>query len=105
MQEETLDGWSQLNPPLCTTAFDNRRILDVAVLDRATTSRTIAQQIHYVMHPSVSTRTIERCLWQSGMLATYSRLRSPLTGNHGRLHRQWYDEWRKWTTGWYDIVY
>ncbi|GFW75471.1 uncharacterized protein TNCV_4426541 [Trichonephila clavipes] len=40
----------QSHPPRCTTAPNDRRIVRLAVMDRAVTSRTIAQQIQSVQH-------------------------------------------------------
>ncbi|GFS90103.1 transposable element Tcb1 transposase [Trichonephila clavipes] len=77
----------------------------MALIQRAASSRTIAQQIQSVTHHSVSTRTIRRRLHQSGMSARHLLLRLPLTGNHRHLPRQWWDERRAWTTEWNDIVF
>lgn len=105
MQEGTTDRRGRSHPPRCTTARDDRHIVRMAVMDRAATSRTIAQQIQSVTHHSVSARTIRRRLQQSGMSARRPLLRLPLTGNHRRLRRQWCDERRTWTTEWNDIVF
>ncbi|GFV07961.1 transposable element Tc3 transposase [Trichonephila clavipes] len=70
-----------ITPPCCTTARDARRIVRMAMMDHAATSRTIAQQIQSVLHHSVSARTIRRRLQQSGMPARRPLLRLPLTGN------------------------
>ncbi|GFW23360.1 HTH_38 domain-containing protein [Trichonephila clavipes] len=43
MQEETMNRWGRSHPPRCTTACDDRWIVRMTVMDRATTSRTIAQ--------------------------------------------------------------
>ncbi|GFS79472.1 transposable element Tcb1 transposase [Trichonephila clavipes] len=75
----------RLHPLHCTTAHDDRRIVRKAVMDRATTTRTIAQQIQSVTHPSVYTRTIRRHLEQNGMSVRRPLLRLRLTGNHKRL--------------------
>ncbi|GFS60173.1 transposable element Tcb1 transposase [Trichonephila clavipes] len=73
-------------------------------MDRATTSGTVAQQIHFVTHHSVSAPTILHRLQQSGMSAGHPLLRLPLTGNPGRSRRQWCDERRAWTIDWNNIV-
>ncbi|GFU21092.1 integrase catalytic domain-containing protein [Trichonephila clavipes] len=57
-------------------------------MDRAATSRTIAQRIQSVMQHSVSTRTIRRRFQQSGMSARRPLLRLPLTENNTRLRCQ-----------------
>ncbi|GFS86901.1 transposable element Tcb1 transposase [Trichonephila clavipes] len=77
MQEETIDRRVRSHPPRCTTASDNRRIVCTTVMDRATTSRTIAQQIQSVAYDSVSSCTIRRHLQQSGMSARCPLLRLP----------------------------
>ncbi|GFU86036.1 transposable element Tcb1 transposase [Trichonephila clavipes] len=66
----------------------------MAVADRSVTSRTIAQHIESVTHYSVSAGTIRRHLQQSGLSTRRSLLGLPLTQNHRRLRRQWYDERR-----------
>ncbi|GFV56076.1 hypothetical protein TNCV_2266621 [Trichonephila clavipes] len=58
-----------------------------ALMDRAATSRTIAQQIQSVTHYSVSARTIRGRLQQSGMSTKRPLLCLPLTGNHMHLRR------------------
>ncbi|GFS57111.1 hypothetical protein TNCV_4238821 [Trichonephila clavipes] len=50
----------------------------MAVMDRASTSRTIAQQIQSAAHHSV---------------------------NHRHLRHQWWDEQWEWTTEWNGIVF
>ncbi|GFY23625.1 transposable element Tcb1 transposase [Trichonephila clavipes] len=74
-------------------------------MDRAATSRTIAQPIQFNTHNSVTTRTIRSRLQWSGMSARHPLLRLPLTGSHRQLRRQWCDKQRKWTTEWNDIVF
>ncbi|GFW68214.1 HTH_Tnp_Tc3_2 domain-containing protein [Trichonephila clavipes] len=81
--------------PTCTTARDDRRIMRIAVMDRAATLRTVAQQIQSVMNHFGSARTIRRRLQQSGMSPRRSLFRLPLTGNHRCLCRQWCNE--RWT--------
>ncbi|GFT45748.1 hypothetical protein TNCV_2671791 [Trichonephila clavipes] len=61
---------------------------DMLVMDHATTSRTILQQIHSRTHHSVPARTIRRRLQLSRMPARVSLLRFSLTGNHRRLLHQ-----------------
>ncbi|GFV00168.1 transposable element Tcb1 transposase [Trichonephila clavipes] len=86
-------------------AHHDRRILRLAVMNCAATSRTVAQQIQSVTHHSVSARTIQRRLQQSGKSARRALLRLPLTGNHTRLHRQWGNEQHSWTTERNGIVF
>ncbi|GFT47853.1 transposable element Tcb1 transposase [Trichonephila clavipes] len=50
----------------------------MAVTDRSVTQRTVAQHIEYVMHHSVSARTIRRRLQQSGLSAKRPLLGLPL---------------------------
>ncbi|GFW23187.1 hypothetical protein TNCV_3802871 [Trichonephila clavipes] len=49
----------------------------MTVMDRATTSRTIAQQIQSVVHHSVSVRSIRRRLQQRGISTRRPLLRLP----------------------------
>ncbi|GFW54286.1 transposable element Tcb1 transposase [Trichonephila clavipes] len=70
------------HPPRCTTVCDERWIVLIAVVDRAATSRTIAQQIQSVTHHSVFALTIRRRLQQSGTISRRPLLHLPLTGNH-----------------------
>ncbi|GFX21931.1 transposable element Tcb1 transposase [Trichonephila clavipes] len=98
MQEETTDRRGRSHSHRCTTARDYRRIVRMAVMDRAATSRTITQH-------SVSFRYFRRHLQQSEMSERRPLLRLPLTGNHRRLCRQWYDERQTWTTEWNDSVF
>ncbi|GFW86976.1 transposable element Tcb1 transposase [Trichonephila clavipes] len=77
----------------------------MALMDRAATSRTIAQQIQFVTHHLVSART-NQCRFrfqQSGMSARRPLFRLSLTGNHRRLRRQWCDERWAWTAEWNDV--
>ncbi|GFT33812.1 transposable element Tcb1 transposase [Trichonephila clavipes] len=83
--------------PGCTTARDDKRMGRMAGMDRAVTSRTIAQQIQSVTHLSVSAHAMRCPLQQSGMSASRPLFRLPLTGNHRRLGCQWCDERRTWT--------
>ncbi|GFW55098.1 transposable element Tcb1 transposase [Trichonephila clavipes] len=54
----------------------------MAVMDCATTSRTIAQQIQSISHHLVSACTIRDRLQQSGMSTRCPLLRLSLTRNH-----------------------
>ncbi|GFW35907.1 transposable element Tc1 transposase [Trichonephila clavipes] len=81
-QEETTDRRGQSHPPPCFTARDDRRIVSMAVMDRAATSRTRARQIQWVTHHSVSSGIIRRRLQQSRMPARHPLLLLPLNGNH-----------------------
>ncbi|GFV17040.1 uncharacterized protein TNCV_655931 [Trichonephila clavipes] len=65
VQEETTDRRGQLHSPRCTTAHEDKRIVCIAVMDRAATSRTMVQQILSVSHHSVPARTIRRHLQQN----------------------------------------
>ncbi|GFX46107.1 transposable element Tcb1 transposase [Trichonephila clavipes] len=60
-QKETMDRRGQSHPPCCTIARDYRWIVHMAVVDRAATSRTIAQQIQSVTHHSVPARNTVCC--------------------------------------------
>ncbi|GFX43795.1 hypothetical protein TNCV_4110741 [Trichonephila clavipes] len=62
MQEETTDRLVRSPPPHFTTTRDNRRIVYIAVLDCAATSRTTEQHIQSVSQHSVSDPTIRRRL-------------------------------------------
>ncbi|GFX29386.1 transposable element Tc3 transposase [Trichonephila clavipes] len=105
MQKGTTERRGRSYPPLCTTSREDRQIVHITVTDRSVTSRTIAQHIEYVTHHSVSARTIRRRLQQSGLSARRSLLGLPLTQNHRRLHRQWYDERRMWAAEWNEVVF
>ncbi|GFV77078.1 transposable element Tc1 transposase [Trichonephila clavipes] len=94
IQEETTDQWGRSHPPRCTTAHDDRRIVRMAIMDRAATSRTLAKQIQSVTHVSVSAWTIRHPLQHNGMSARHPIFRLLLTGNHRRLCREWCDERR-----------
>ncbi|GFW55278.1 transposable element Tc1 transposase [Trichonephila clavipes] len=74
-------------------------------MDRAVTSRTIAQPIQSVMHHSVSVRTIQSRLKQIRISAWRQLLCLYLTGSHMCLHRHWCDERLTWTTEWKGIVF
>ncbi|GFW96665.1 transposable element Tcb1 transposase [Trichonephila clavipes] len=54
---------------------------------------------------SLSARTIRRRLQQSGLSARHPLLSLPLTQNHRRLRRQWYDERRIWAAEWNEVVF
>ncbi|GFS63892.1 transposable element Tcb1 transposase [Trichonephila clavipes] len=79
MQEGTTDRRGQSYPPQCTTSREDRQIVRMAVTDRSVTSRTVAQHIESVMHHSVSARTIQCHLQQSGLCARRPLLGLPLT--------------------------
>ncbi|GFX00224.1 hypothetical protein TNCV_297131 [Trichonephila clavipes] len=66
------------NPPRSTTVHDDRQIVLMAIMDRAATSRAIAQLILSVTHHSVTALTTRRRLQQSGMYARHPLLRLPL---------------------------
>ncbi|GFW64287.1 hypothetical protein TNCV_2415371 [Trichonephila clavipes] len=77
----------------------------MAVTDRSVASRTVAQHIESVTHPSVSARTIRRRLQQSGLSAKRPLLGLPLKQSHRCLRRQWCDERRMWVAEWNDVVF
>ncbi|GFV29272.1 transposable element Tcb1 transposase [Trichonephila clavipes] len=77
----------------------------MAVTDRSVTSRTIAQHIESVTHHSVSARTIQRRLQQSGLSARRPLLGLPWTQSHRRLRHQWCDERRRWVAEWNEVVF
>ncbi|GFW26135.1 transposable element Tc1 transposase [Trichonephila clavipes] len=79
----------QSHPPRCTTARDDRWIRHMAGMDRAATSRTIAQRIQSVTHHSVSACRIRRRLQHSGTSAKRLLLHLLLTENHRYLSRKW----------------
>ncbi|GFW86406.1 transposable element Tcb1 transposase [Trichonephila clavipes] len=89
MQEGTTDRRGRSHPPQCTTSREDRQHVRIAVTDRSVTSRTIAQHIESVTHHSVSARTIQRRLQQSGQSARRPLLGLPLKQNHRRLRHQW----------------
>ncbi|GFS58208.1 transposable element Tc1 transposase [Trichonephila clavipes] len=105
MQEGTMDQRGRLHPPQCTTSREDWQIVCMAVTDRSVTSRTVEQYMESVTHHSVYTRTIRRCLQQSGLSARRQLLGLPLTQNHRRLHRQWCDERRIWAAEWNEVVF
>ncbi|GFX54560.1 HTH_Tnp_Tc3_2 domain-containing protein [Trichonephila clavipes] len=78
MQEEATERQGRSQPSRCTTARDDRRIVGMALMDRAATSRTIALHIQSITHLSVSTQTIRHRLQQSGLSARSALLRLPL---------------------------
>ncbi|GFY33273.1 transposable element Tc3 transposase [Trichonephila clavipes] len=82
------DRRGRSHAPRCTTARGDRWIVRMAVMNRATTSHTTAQQIQSVTYHLVSVRTIRCRLQQNRMLARRPLLRLPLTGNHRCLCRQ-----------------
>ncbi|GFX10557.1 transposable element Tcb1 transposase [Trichonephila clavipes] len=105
MQEGTTDRRGRSHPPQCTTSREDRQIVRMAVTDHSITSRTAAQHIESVTHPSVSVRTIRRHLQQSGLSAKRPLLGLPLTQNHLRLRHQWCDERRMWVAEWNEVVF
>ncbi|GFW46281.1 transposable element Tcb1 transposase [Trichonephila clavipes] len=54
---------------------------------------------------SLSARTIQRRLQQSGLSAKRPLLGLPLTQNHRRLRRQWCDERRMWVAEWNEVAF
>ncbi|GFX39074.1 transposable element Tcb1 transposase [Trichonephila clavipes] len=61
------------------------------------------------LHPSQCTTSREDRqvlrMAPSGLSARRPLLRLPLTQNHRRLRRQWYDERRIWVAGWNEVVF
>ncbi|GFW71572.1 transposable element Tcb1 transposase [Trichonephila clavipes] len=105
MQEGTMDRRGRSHPPQCITSREDREIVRMAVMDRSVTSRTIEYDIESVTHHSVSARTIQRSLQQSGLSTRCPLLGLPLTQNHRRLRRQWCDERRMWAADWNEVVF
>ncbi|GFT40091.1 transposable element Tcb1 transposase [Trichonephila clavipes] len=95
----------QEDPFRCTTAWDHRWIVRIAVMVRTATLRAIAQQIQSVTQHSMSSRNIRRHLQQSGKFARLPLLRLPLTEDYRGLRRQSCDERWAWITEWNDIVF
>ncbi|GFV21704.1 transposable element Tcb1 transposase [Trichonephila clavipes] len=89
MQEGTTDRRGRSHPPQCTTSREDRQIVRMAVTDRSVISRTIAQHIESITHHSVSARTIQRRLQQSGLSVRRLLLGLSLTQNYRHLRRQW----------------
>ncbi|GFV28954.1 transposable element Tcb1 transposase [Trichonephila clavipes] len=77
----------------------------MAVTDRLVTSRTITQHNEFVMHHSVSARTIRRRLQQSGLSTRHLLLGLSLMQNHRRLNRQWCDERKIWVAERNEVVF
>ncbi|GFT75421.1 transposable element Tcb1 transposase [Trichonephila clavipes] len=94
MQEGTTDRHARSHPPQCTTSREFRQNVHMAMTDCSVISRTIVQYIEYVMHHSVSARTIRRRLQKSGLSAKRPLLSLPLTQNHRHFCHQWCDERR-----------
>ncbi|GFS47178.1 transposable element Tcb1 transposase [Trichonephila clavipes] len=105
MQEGTTDRRGRSHPPQCTTPRQDRQIVRMAVTDRSVTSRTVAQHIESVTHHSVSARTIQRSLQQTGLSARRPLLGLPLTQNHRRLRHQRCVERRMWAAEWNEVVF
>ncbi|PRD35679.1 UNVERIFIED_CONTAM: Transposable element Tcb1 transposase [Trichonephila clavipes] len=105
MQEGTTDRRGRSHPPQCTTSREDRQIVRMAVTDSSVTSRTVAQHIESVTYHSVSARPIRRRLQQSGLSARHPLLGLPLTQNHRRLRRQWFDKRRMWVAEWNEVVF
>ncbi|GFS72053.1 transposable element Tcb1 transposase [Trichonephila clavipes] len=105
MQEGARDRRGRSHPPQCTNSSEDRQIVRMEVTDRSVTSRTKAHHIESVTHHSVSTRPIQRLLQQSGLSARHPLLGLPLTQNHRRLRRQWFDERRMWVAEWNEVVF
>ncbi|GFT22496.1 transposable element Tcb1 transposase [Trichonephila clavipes] len=97
MQEGMTDRRGRSHPPQSTTSREDKKIVRMAVTDR---SVTVARHIKSVKHHSVSARTIQRRLQQSGLSARRPLLGLLLAQNHRRLRRQWCDERRMWVAEW-----
>ncbi|GFY27634.1 HTH_38 domain-containing protein [Trichonephila clavipes] len=82
--------WSIASTTVHHFTRDDRQIARMAVRVCSVTSRTVAQHIKYVMHHSVSARTIRRRLHRSGLSAI-----RPLLGLPWKNQRC--DERRMWT--------
>ncbi|GFV59550.1 transposable element Tcb1 transposase [Trichonephila clavipes] len=98
VREGTMDRRGRSHPPQSSISREDRKIVQLAVRDCSVTSRTVAQHIESVTHPSLSARTIRYSLQQSGLSARRPLLGHclPLTQNHRRPRRQWCDERRIW---------
>ncbi|GFW75898.1 transposable element Tcb1 transposase [Trichonephila clavipes] len=105
MQKGTTGQHGRSHPPQCTTSREDRQIVRMTVTDQSVTSRTVAQHIESITHHSKSARTIRSRLQQSGLSTRRPLLSLPLTLNHRRLRRQWYDERRMWTAEWNEVVF
>ncbi|GFW83262.1 transposable element Tcb1 transposase [Trichonephila clavipes] len=88
MQEERTDYRVRSHISSCTTAPDDRWIVCMTVMDRAAISRTIAQQIQFLTHLSMSARTIRRHFQQSGMSKRRVLICLHLTEDHWCLRYQ-----------------
>ncbi|GFW08488.1 hypothetical protein TNCV_2775101 [Trichonephila clavipes] len=71
-------------------------------MDHAATSKP--SQIQSVTQFSVSTRTIQHRLQQSGMFTRRPLLHLPFSGNNRHFPRLWCDEQWTWTMVWNDHV-
>ncbi|GFU25035.1 transposable element Tcb1 transposase [Trichonephila clavipes] len=105
MQEGTTDRRGRSHPPQCTTSREDRKVVRITVTDHSVTSRTMAQHIESVTNHSLSARTIQCRLQQSGLSAIRPLLGLPLTQNHRRLRRQCCDERNMWAAEWNKKVF
>ncbi|GFT21393.1 transposable element Tcb1 transposase [Trichonephila clavipes] len=85
----TTDPRNRSHLPQNNTLCEDRQIVRMAMTDYSVISRTIAQNIESVTHPSMSARTTRRRLQQSGLSARHPLLDLPLTQNHRHLRHQW----------------
>ncbi|GFX14254.1 transposable element Tc1 transposase [Trichonephila clavipes] len=88
LQEEATDQRVRSHLPPCTTSRADKWIVHMAVMSRAATSRTIAQQIQSVTYHSVSARTVRFRLQQSRLSTRRPLLHLSLIENHRRLRHQ-----------------
>ncbi|GFX63939.1 transposable element Tcb1 transposase [Trichonephila clavipes] len=105
MQQGTTDRRGRSHPPQCTTSHEEKSIVRMAMTDRSITSRTVAQHIKSVTHHSVSARTIQCRLQQSGLFVRRPLLGLPLTQNHRRLRRHWCSERRMLAVEWNEVAF
>ncbi|GFX30493.1 transposable element Tcb1 transposase [Trichonephila clavipes] len=73
-------------------------------LQEGTTDRRCRSYPHQCT-TSLSARTIQRRLQQSGLFTRRPLLGLPLTQNHRRLRRQWCDERKMWAAELNEIVF
>ncbi|GFT50263.1 transposable element Tcb1 transposase [Trichonephila clavipes] len=105
MQESTTDRRGRSHAPQFTTSREDRQIVRMAETDRSVTSQTVAQHIESVTHHSVSARTIQHRLQQSGLSARRPLLDLPLTQTHRRFCHQWYDERGMLEAEWNEVAF
>ncbi|XP_054710298.1 uncharacterized protein LOC129219995 [Uloborus diversus] len=91
-------------PPI-TSSREDRHIIRMALMDRATTSRAVSQETGSFGRQQVSARTVRRRLQQHGLSARRPWLRLPLTLRHRQERLQWCDQRRAWAHEWRDVIF